>query len=214
MYTGGLAGTAGDMARFLSLQFQEGEPGGAQILSADSLRQMRTPAAPGGAGLGWWTAEVEGHPFFEHSGGHVGFLATIGGLPDLKVGVVVMTNTFNPIWGAQHTQEIARLLYRTLISALAPPARPAFDPASVELSRYAGTYAVAGRFAEIRMEVADGRLWHTVVGSAAPRQAAYPVAHDQFSLGQPGGAPALFFETDAQGRVSAVRFALFRFERQ
>jgi hypothetical protein len=151
---------------------------------------MRTPAAPGGAGYGWWTDEIEGHPFFEHSGGHVGYLATIGGIPDLKLGVVVMTNSFNPIWGGQDTMDLVRTIHRTLI------------PALIDLKRYAGTYAVAGGFAEMRVDLADGKLWFTVAGSPAPRQEA---------LGS--GAP-LKFHTSEDGSVDSLSFALFRFIRK
>ena len=96
VYSGGIVSTAEDLARFLSLQFQTGSVGGSQILSADSLRQMRATFAHGGAGLGWWGANVAGHQMIQHSGGHLGFLAAVGAVPDLKLGIVVMTNSGNP----------------------------------------------------------------------------------------------------------------------
>ena len=78
------------MARFLSLQFQEDAPGGAQIVSADALRRMQLESI--GWGVGWGR-----YPAIEHTGGHIGFYAHVMAIPKLKIGIVTLTNSDNPI---------------------------------------------------------------------------------------------------------------------
>lgn len=64
-FSGGLYCTAGDMARFLSLQFQEKTPGGDQIVSPDGLRMMHLDS------LGWGYGWAPKHKSIHHSGGQL-----------------------------------------------------------------------------------------------------------------------------------------------
>ncbi|UCF06555.1 MAG: serine hydrolase [bacterium] len=149
-YSGGLYSTAEDMARFLSLQFQTDEPGGAQIISADGLRVMHIES------LGWgyvWDPTYKG---IEHSGGHLGFHAYVRAYPGLKIGIVALTNSNNPMTEQRLSEEIAQAVLGELKKVML--AQAVFDPGQVDLSKYVGVYILPGAGAEMSIELRDGRL--------------------------------------------------------
>jgi len=216
-YTGGIYATAEDLAQFVSLQFQVGPVGGSQIISGDSLRAMRlTTGDYSGpdysAGLGWWGNQVAGHHIITHNGGHLGYLATASAMPDMKLGVVVLANRCNPMTDLQ-TADLARAIFEFLVPRLKPEdSKAPFDAAKVNLQAYAGTYAVPGGFAEIRIEQEDGKLYRTVVGAPGPKTQLYPVAENQFSEA-PGRPATQVFYSDRDGKITGLSFALFRFDK-
>lgn len=216
-YTGGIYATAEDLARFVSLQFQDGPVGGSQILSGDSLRAMRmTTGDYSGpdysAGLGWWGNHVAGHHIITHNGGHLGYLATASAMPDMKLGVVVLANRCNPMMDLQ-TADLARAIFEILLPRLsAAEALPPFDPAKIDLQAYVGSYAVPGDYAKIHVDLENGSLYRTVVGTPAPRTQLFPVGQNQFSEAPAQPASQVFY-SDANGNVTGLSFALFRFDK-
>ncbi|MFJ4930996.1 serine hydrolase domain-containing protein [Streptomyces sp. NPDC088736] len=94
---GQLWSTTGDLARFAAFLAE----GDARVLSAESVREMRTPAAPPGAaelasgdsyGLGMQVLRREGRTLAGHSGSLPGFLAALViGVQD-DVSAVVLAN--------------------------------------------------------------------------------------------------------------------------
>jgi CubicO group peptidase (beta-lactamase class C family) len=101
MAAGGLWTTASDLARFLEFQLGDGTVDGHTILDPSLMREMRTvPAphadAPAGYALGvarthWRTGP---HPdLFNHNGGGDGFLSDLWWLPQLQLGIAVVTNS-------------------------------------------------------------------------------------------------------------------------
>jgi CubicO group peptidase (beta-lactamase class C family) len=121
---GDLVSTAGDLVRwnaFLDAQ---------SALAKESYARIWTdqPLADGslsGYGFGWFVTPVRGHRAQEHSGGTAGFSSDILRLPDDRVTVIVLTNTYsaNPVAIASH---IARLLVPSLVYATIPDDNPAF----------------------------------------------------------------------------------------
>lgn len=209
-YTGGLVTTPTDLARFLSTQFPTGDGRRSPVLSQASLRQMQARVGGSEACLGWWTTDLGGHRLIGHTGGHFGFLASVGALPEERLGIAIMTNSWNPVLGANDTWELAKMALLDLARATerpASPPAPPFEPGRVEIARYAGRYALAGGFAHLDVDVRDGQLWFAVREKAGSLRPCEPTGPDRFSCG-------LEFRVDGEGRVAGVSFALFEFARE
>ena len=210
VYTGGLYTTASDLARFVAAQLPTADGASTPILKQESLLQMRAPVGRGEAALGWWTTEIDGRQLIGHTGGHLGFLASVAALPELKLGVAVMTNSWNPIVGADDTWELSKMALADLAQAAAPsptPKPPDFDAASVDLSRYVGRYALPGGFAHVDVDVRNGTLWREVRERPGSGAACAPSGPDRFSCG-------LAFHAGEDGRITGLSMALFEFERE
>ncbi|MFF4040763.1 serine hydrolase domain-containing protein [Streptomyces sp. NPDC001816] len=157
---GQLWSTTGDLARFAA--FLAG--GDDQVLSAESVREMRTPAAPAEAadvmdgatyGLGMQVQRRDGRLLVGHSGSLPGFLANLTISVEDDVAAVVLANcTSGPLLGA-----VGADLVRIVAEAeprIPEPWRPMreVDPDVLELAGqwYWGTHAFALRV------MADGLL--------------------------------------------------------
>ncbi|MBI4166187.1 MAG: serine hydrolase [Acidobacteria bacterium] len=140
-----LYSTAEDMARFISLQFRDGPPGGQQILRGSTLREMHSahwvrPDWKGGQGIGFAIRRVGPFTAIGHGGGIQGFRTDISLIPSLKLGVAVFTNTnCDP----NKLTDLALSILGPVIenaqerSVPQPPAAPA------QWKRYVGVYAMA-----------------------------------------------------------------------
>ncbi|MEU8466569.1 serine hydrolase domain-containing protein [Streptomyces sp. NPDC029006] len=157
---GQLWSTTGDLARFAAFLAR----GDDRVLSAESVREMRTPAAPtesadvmDGAtyGLGMQIQRHDGRLLVGHSGSLPGFLANLTLSVEDDVAAVVLANcTSGPLLGA-----VGADLVRIVAEAeprIPEPWRPLreVDPAVLELAGqwYWGTHAFALR------ATADGLL--------------------------------------------------------
>ncbi|WP_327724464.1 serine hydrolase domain-containing protein [Streptomyces europaeiscabiei] len=157
---GQLWSTAADLARFAVFLTQ----GDDRVLSAESVREMRTPAAPGEAadvsagsayGLGMQLQHRDGRFLVGHSGSVPGFLAQLIISVEDDVAAVVLTNcTSGPV-----VSEVAADLVRIVAEAeprIPEPWRPLpeVDRSVLELAGpwYWGTYSFALRL------LADGGL--------------------------------------------------------
>ncbi|MBS1993217.1 MAG: serine hydrolase [Cyanobacteria bacterium SZAS LIN-3] len=105
---GEINSTANDMARFVQLQLNSGKIDGRQIISAESIKEMHTPAMvdePSFAemppiddncglsfGLGWGVYYYKGHTILEKGGARAGMRSVVVLVPDKKIGVVVLSN--------------------------------------------------------------------------------------------------------------------------
>jgi CubicO group peptidase (beta-lactamase class C family) len=101
MAAGGLYASAADMARFLRFQLIGGAIDGTMILEPALMDEMRTIPAPyAGASAGYalgvartrWRAGRNAD-LFSHAGGGFGFLADLWWLPQLQLGISVLTNS-------------------------------------------------------------------------------------------------------------------------
>jgi hypothetical protein len=181
------------------------------ILSAASIRRMIHPAALGDTNLGWCKGWHAGYTNYGHAGAHVGFMSAALFVPEFKLAVAVQTNRWNPILDTNDSTEVARELLAQVIPVVRR-SQPAFDPATVELGRYTGTYTLPGGYAAAEVAVVDGRLHITLRGVAAEPLRLAPVAPHQF--GPPGTTfPSVTFQADAQGAISSMEYALFQFRR-
>jgi CubicO group peptidase (beta-lactamase class C family) len=107
---GGLASSANDMAKWLIAQLAHGKyDGDKRLFSEKQSREMwsaqipvRIPPAEGPLAalaphfsqyaLGWRTRDYRGHQLVGHSGGLTGTVSLVTLVPDLNLGIVVLTN--------------------------------------------------------------------------------------------------------------------------
>lgn len=108
--SGGLRSTANDMARWLRFQINRGELEGKRLISERSMEEMHSPqiifpttAAMRRArlvetvaayGLGWQVMDFRGRKLLWHSGNADGMPSYMAILPDQRIGVVVLVNSW------------------------------------------------------------------------------------------------------------------------
>lgn len=206
LYTGGLYSTAEDMAKFLSLQFQDATPGGAQIVSADGLRMMHLESI--GWGIGWGR-----YPVIEHTGGHLGFYAHVRAIPKLKIGIVALTNSNNPLSSDIPFRDIARGILEQLKQAILTGSTPSvFEPEQIDLNKYVGEYDLPGANSDINIELRNGQLFATLRQDSSFNYTLNPVGKHQFGL-KGDTDPWFYFQADDTGKIISLRFMEFTFKR-
>jgi hypothetical protein len=98
----GLYTTANDMARYLRFHINRGEIDGKRLLSMAWAETMYTPpntaAWEEGYGLGIGVHSRHGVRCLEHGGGGLGFNTEMIWYPELKLGMVVLTNSENRLY--------------------------------------------------------------------------------------------------------------------
>ena len=103
---GGINASARDMAKWLMVQLDSGRTGATRLFQATTTRQLWTLVTPmpiGGAiaqirpnfvgyALGFRVQDYRGHKFVTHTGGLPGYTSMVSMIPDMKLGVSVLTN--------------------------------------------------------------------------------------------------------------------------
>ena len=106
---GGILSNADDMSKWVLMQLNKGKYGEGlkqQLFKEERQKEMwmiHTPMPTtqtprynthfGGYGLGWFLRDSKGNLLVEHTGGLPGMLSKVTMIPDLGLGVVVLTNT-------------------------------------------------------------------------------------------------------------------------
>ncbi|HET7821611.1 MAG TPA: serine hydrolase domain-containing protein [Ornithinibacter sp.] len=98
---GGLWASAADLGRFLRFQLGNGSFEGRDVLDPALMQQMRTvPAPDAGAPAGYALGVARTHwragrylDLFDHGGGGNGFITDLWWLPQLQLGIAVLTNS-------------------------------------------------------------------------------------------------------------------------
>ena len=101
MAAGGLWSSAADLARFLQFQLGDGTVDGRSVLDAALMQEMRTVPAPNAGAPAGYALGVErtrwragrNLDLFNHNGGGDGFLSDLWWLPQLQLGIAVLTNS-------------------------------------------------------------------------------------------------------------------------
>jgi len=160
---GSMYSTVEDLGRFLSVLFAGGRGPGGQVVRPETLREMWTPqfAAPGqttGFGIGFALSELEGRRRFAHGGAIYGFATELQGLPDDKLGVVVVAT----VDGANAvTSRIADAALRLMLAAREGRPLPAIElPRALSPERarqLAGRYGAGERAVDLVEQ--GGRLY-------------------------------------------------------
>ena len=108
---GAIQSSAADLARWMIFQLGDGTYQGKRILSADVLKEMHSPQTLiptneafrksrqmkydfGAYCLGWQVLDYRGHRMLWHTGSGDGQTAFMGLLPDSKIGVLVLINSW------------------------------------------------------------------------------------------------------------------------
>jgi CubicO group peptidase (beta-lactamase class C family) len=107
---GGINTSADDIAKWLNVLLARGAlPNGGRLFSEQTWRQLTTPVTPmpnpdppadlgplksgfRGYALGLEARDYRGHKMLTHTGGLPGYVSKISWIPDLKIGVAVLTN--------------------------------------------------------------------------------------------------------------------------
>jgi CubicO group peptidase (beta-lactamase class C family) len=108
---GGIYSSVNDLSKWMLMHLNGGKYGEglkSQLVSSDNLREMQRPHTFIGFnskpdpkikthfnayGLGWGISDQNGHVIFSHTGGLPGMLSKTTLVPELNLGVVVLTNT-------------------------------------------------------------------------------------------------------------------------
>ncbi len=98
---GSISLSVSDMTHWLLMQMDTGRYGGVQVLPKSVILKtwdMNTVVNPRnsyGYGLGWFISYPDGKKMLDHTGGVDGFLSASAFLPELRLGVIVLTNSDN-----------------------------------------------------------------------------------------------------------------------
>ena len=138
----GITSNVDDMARFVSLQFRQGKPGGSQILSTGALRIMHRVRMlennwKSGNAIGFAVRREGDKTYVGHGGSYFGYKTQTYMQMEPKVGVIVLTNEDD-----SNPADIALHLMQSVGEAVAkagtvPMKTVPWDPS---WSRFAGTY--------------------------------------------------------------------------
>jgi hypothetical protein len=118
---GGIISSVSDLAKWMRLQLARGQWDTTRIWDTMESRLMWTPQmsfAVGGTGawspqtnfsgygLGWSLRDYRGHMIADHGGGYDGMFSQTVLVPDLKLGVVILTNSMTSIANAAAMQVV------------------------------------------------------------------------------------------------------------
>jgi CubicO group peptidase (beta-lactamase class C family) len=193
---GGILSSAEDMGKWLRVQLSEGKlADGSRLFSAATAKQLTTIVTPmpigdpppelaplkmnfHGYALGFDVRDYRGHKVLMHTGGLPGFVSRVAMIPDLNVGVSVLTNqesgaAFDSIafrildhylgapafdWIDGYKRAVDRIQAATAaIEKNSASARNAQAKPSLAAAQYAGTYRDAW-YGDVTIAEENGRL--------------------------------------------------------
>jgi hypothetical protein len=141
---GAINSNAGEMAQWLIMLLNNGTFKDKRILSEESIWEMWKPHTPipvspsskklfptthfRSYGLGWVLIDYHGHKVVYHSGGLDGMISRVAVVPEIKLGLVVLTNSMNSLPSA--------LAYRIIDAYLGVTPK---DWSRIYLERYRGS---------------------------------------------------------------------------
>ena len=103
---GGIYSNVHDLSKWMLMQLNHGKHGNKQLFGEENHQKMwriHTVLPAGnprynthfaGYGLGWFLSDVKGKMMVSHTGGLMGMLSKTLLIPDLNLGIVVLTNTY------------------------------------------------------------------------------------------------------------------------
>ncbi|WP_427889151.1 serine hydrolase domain-containing protein [Kribbella sp. GL6] len=148
--SGGVVSSADDLLRFAALHL-----GGADLLPASRIAELRQPVVPGSLGewqsLGW--ATTPDAQLIGHSGSYDGYATRLMLLPEHGVAVAVLTNSDA---GGKVATAVREAVRREVLGALTPP-REELAVTEADLERVTGDY-VHPSVDRTRIRVEEGRL--------------------------------------------------------
>ena len=105
---GGILSNVDDMSKWMLVQLNKGKYGDKSLFKEARQREMwkihtvldansnpRYNSHFAGYGLGWFLGDIKGNLSVSHTGGLPGMLSKVNMIPDMKLGIVILTNTEN-----------------------------------------------------------------------------------------------------------------------
>jgi len=189
---GGIISSADDMARWLIFQLDNGIWGTDTILDPSIQNMLWTThnnytvsleakeRSPGtnfsGYGLGWNVSDYFGHRMITHGGGYDGMYSQVAMIPELELGIVVLTNTMKSIatplryyiinayiekekkdWSAEALERSKQKGRMEKAKQVQKEAQVESTKSTLKVSAYAGTY-YTDMIGNIRISENDGQL--------------------------------------------------------
>ncbi len=193
---GGIVSNITDLSKWLIMQMDNGKYGeGKRLFSEEVHNDFWSPqtiinvAGPGpynthfaSYGLGWFLSDVKGYKQVTHTGGLAGIVTQITLLPELKLGIIVLTNqqsgaaftaitntikdSYLGIKGADRVKQMhdgvvkseadAKKITDSIWAGIA--AQQKISGAKVDMSNFIGTYKDEW-FGEVTISVKNGQPW-------------------------------------------------------
>lgn len=208
----GLSSNVDDLARFIMLQFRDGSVDGTTVLQPSSLREMHRvqwlqPDWGSGVGLGFSIQHTDLGAVVGHGGTFQGYKTNISFIPELKIGIIVLTNADDGD-PSSYIKQFFAVVAPELAKAIRPLAKPM--PPDPQWSRYVGKYrnawsdidVVVVGDALVLMDPQSPDLKHSYLKLV-------PVGINTFRLtGDNPSAPIgelVVFELDSSGEVKRVK---------
>jgi CubicO group peptidase (beta-lactamase class C family) len=101
--SGGLWSTVGDLLAFAAHQL--GGPGPLDEEARAAMRQPRSRALGAGYGLGWWVRGDDGRVIFDHEGSVAGYQSLLLLVPEERLALAVLTNSWRGSGLVRHVVE-------------------------------------------------------------------------------------------------------------
>jgi hypothetical protein len=158
----------------------------------------------------------EGRHVIAHAGGHWGFFAKVEILPDLKLGVVIMTNCNYPQGDLGPDKALTKIIYEKFVPILERKnTETAVDPRAVDLHAYAGQYALPGEYAHAEVNVRNDTVYFSLTEKPQFHEIIQAAdVHQFYFAADPGKHPMLRFDTDESGKVVSLEFLDFHFKKK
>lgn len=138
----GYSSTVEDLAKFAAWQFRLLEKGGAEVLNANTLREMQRvhwldPDWETSWGLGFRVYKKKDKTFVGHQGSCPGYRSAFVLQPDSKIAVIFMSNA-NGVDAGKFAHKAFEILSKPIAKALKSPGKA--KPADPSFQKYTGTY--------------------------------------------------------------------------
>ncbi|UCG84897.1 MAG: serine hydrolase, partial [Gemmatimonadota bacterium] len=237
--SGGINSNVEDMARWVLLHLGQGSFRGNRLVSEAMLAEMHGPqmairshycrilAQADAYGLGWYVGDYRGHRVVSHGGNIPGFSAMVSFMPDLDVGVVVLSNSLDLLGHvisrevydrfisgerASDWNDYFRAFYSQVEGANAnarhiPRPDPEVPP-PLALSSYAGEYRHLA-FGPVKVEVGNGEM--VLEFDSGLRSHLHHVRFNEFKgTTSEFYVPSIYvaFEVGSQGAVEALSMSV------
>jgi CubicO group peptidase (beta-lactamase class C family) len=213
---GGMYSTVADISKFISLQFSNAPAGGSQVLGSSSLREMHMPVNvtqdfASGFGLGFGIQRVANQKVIGHSGGLPGYTTNISLAPQLKLAMIVFTNTgTDPV-------TLSHKMLEVLIPAFKnQEVEPTYTAEQItSWQPYIGRYTWMTMDDVLEIRVLHGKLTALTVGEA-PSTFVTLTPNGEHTFKMSGGSSnyeEMRFEVDGSGKVTGLWMGGYPFRR-
>jgi len=241
---GGIYSSVLDLSQWVIMHLNDGKlPDGKQLFSSENHAEMWKPhinmrfnVIPGkrykshftSYGLGWNITDKNGYIEVNHTGGLPGMLSKVAMIPELNVGIIVLTNTdpggyaffsitkaiLDSYLGLKPEDDIGNSERRlknnessadSVVKAVWDAVKIA--KSDVKLNDYTGTFRDPW-FGDVKVHLKDGRLWFTCVRSPKLNGKMFYYKANTFVVqwdyqDMPADAFAMF-QLDEEGRATGI----------